>query len=333
VAQLGHGLGFDLSDAFSGDPVDAADFIEGARLAVGEPESQPDDAGVALGECGKYGLQLVLQQREADHVRRDDGLGVLDASGQLVVGGLSSVQLLNGTTGAVERTIPVDKTCNNGAPGFYVDQKQQTLVETGSQSVCVVDLAGKHPTKIAKVGKNCTNFLFSADPAHRRLYFWHSASSQDDQAYACAVNMDTGGVIWKAATASVTDYAVIVDTPEGVALITEENSFTESANVTVRDLATDKVLAHRRDTFGSIVSLGYSDHIGLDQAGRLYLVKLGSKAITMLNVRTWRVARTIRSPFALFGDEPIAFTANRMFVAAGGDGDRGKVGVFCQTTC
>jgi hypothetical protein len=49
VAELCHCLGFDLPDAFSGDPVDVADFIERAWLAVGEPESQPHDAGLSLG--------------------------------------------------------------------------------------------------------------------------------------------------------------------------------------------------------------------------------------------------------------------------------------------
>jgi hypothetical protein len=49
VAQLGHCPGFELPDAFSGDPVDLADLIECARLTVGESESQPDDAGLALG--------------------------------------------------------------------------------------------------------------------------------------------------------------------------------------------------------------------------------------------------------------------------------------------
>jgi hypothetical protein len=39
VAQLGHRPGFDLSDAFSGDAMDVADFIERAWSAVGEPES------------------------------------------------------------------------------------------------------------------------------------------------------------------------------------------------------------------------------------------------------------------------------------------------------
>src|SRR5437764_696662 len=60
VAQLGHGLGFDLSDALSGDPVDLADFIERAWLAVGEPVSQLHNAGLSLRERGQYRPQLIL---------------------------------------------------------------------------------------------------------------------------------------------------------------------------------------------------------------------------------------------------------------------------------
>jgi hypothetical protein len=50
VAQFGQCSCFDLPDAFSGDSVGLADFVEGAWLAVGEPESQPDNAGLPLGE-------------------------------------------------------------------------------------------------------------------------------------------------------------------------------------------------------------------------------------------------------------------------------------------
>ena len=49
VAQLGHGLGFELSNAFAGDPVDLTDLLEGARLAVDQTKSQSDDAGFPLG--------------------------------------------------------------------------------------------------------------------------------------------------------------------------------------------------------------------------------------------------------------------------------------------
>jgi hypothetical protein len=39
VAQFGECSAFDLSDVFSGNSVGLADFVEGAWLAVGEPES------------------------------------------------------------------------------------------------------------------------------------------------------------------------------------------------------------------------------------------------------------------------------------------------------
>ena len=56
LAKLGHRFGFDLSDAFSSHAVDLADFIQGAWLAIGEPESQRDDVGLALGQRGQHAL-------------------------------------------------------------------------------------------------------------------------------------------------------------------------------------------------------------------------------------------------------------------------------------
>src|SRR3954454_15677852 len=50
VAELGHGLGLDLADPLAGDAVHLPNLVEGARLAVGEAEAQPDDAGLPLGE-------------------------------------------------------------------------------------------------------------------------------------------------------------------------------------------------------------------------------------------------------------------------------------------
>ena len=45
VAELGHGFGLDLPDPLPGDPVDLADLVQGAGLAVGQPVAQPDHAG------------------------------------------------------------------------------------------------------------------------------------------------------------------------------------------------------------------------------------------------------------------------------------------------
>src|SRR3954451_3566834 len=50
VTQLAHRLGLDLPDPLAGDAVDLADLVQGARLAVGEPEAQLDYAGLALGQ-------------------------------------------------------------------------------------------------------------------------------------------------------------------------------------------------------------------------------------------------------------------------------------------
>src|SRR5689334_1562694 len=48
VPELGHRLRLDLADPLTRDAVDLADLVEGARLAVGEAEAQPDDAGLPL---------------------------------------------------------------------------------------------------------------------------------------------------------------------------------------------------------------------------------------------------------------------------------------------
>ena len=54
MAQLGHGLGFDLPDALSGDPVGSADLIKRAWLAIGKPKSQTDDAGFPFRQRGQH---------------------------------------------------------------------------------------------------------------------------------------------------------------------------------------------------------------------------------------------------------------------------------------
>jgi hypothetical protein len=58
VVQLGHRLGLDLPDPFPGDPVDLPDLIQGPRLAVGEPKTQPDDARFPLGQRGQHDCRL-----------------------------------------------------------------------------------------------------------------------------------------------------------------------------------------------------------------------------------------------------------------------------------
>src|SRR5689334_5374897 len=63
VAQLRHRLGLDLPDPLTGDAVDLADLVEGARLAVGEAEAQPDGAGLPLGQGLQHAGELVLHER------------------------------------------------------------------------------------------------------------------------------------------------------------------------------------------------------------------------------------------------------------------------------
>src|SRR5690242_6369046 len=85
VAQLRHGLRLDLADPLTRDAVDLADLVERARLAVGQAEAQPDDAGLPLRQGLQHAGQLVLHEREADRVDRDHGLGVLDEVAELAV--------------------------------------------------------------------------------------------------------------------------------------------------------------------------------------------------------------------------------------------------------
>ena len=59
-----------------GDPVDLADLTEGLGLPVGQPEPH-GHAGLALGQRAEDGVQLLLQQREADRLAGLDRLGVL----------------------------------------------------------------------------------------------------------------------------------------------------------------------------------------------------------------------------------------------------------------
>src|SRR5690606_39672035 len=85
VAELRHGLGLDLPDALTRHAVDLADLVERLGLAVGEPEAHRHDARLALRERVEDLVQLLLQEREAHRVRRDDRLGVLDEVAELAV--------------------------------------------------------------------------------------------------------------------------------------------------------------------------------------------------------------------------------------------------------
>src|SRR6266498_1028770 len=85
MTQLGHSLRLDLADAFTSDPVNLPDLVEGSRLPIGEAEAQPNHSGLALGQRGQHRLQLVLKQSERHRVDGDDSLGVLDEVTELGV--------------------------------------------------------------------------------------------------------------------------------------------------------------------------------------------------------------------------------------------------------
>src|SRR5690606_29476649 len=85
VTQLRHGLRLDLTDPLTGHTEGVADLVQRLGLTVAETETHPDDTGLTLGERIQQLLELTLQHREADGVRRDDGLGVLDEVTEVAV--------------------------------------------------------------------------------------------------------------------------------------------------------------------------------------------------------------------------------------------------------
>ena len=94
MAQLGHDLGLDLADALPGHPVDLADFVEGLGLAVGQAEPHRDHPSLAFGQSVEDGVQLLLEQSEADRLTGLDRLGVLDQVAELAVAVLTERCLL-----------------------------------------------------------------------------------------------------------------------------------------------------------------------------------------------------------------------------------------------
>ena len=66
MAHLAEGLGLDLTDTLAGDLELAADFFEGAAVAVLEAEALFEDFALALGE----GVEdVLLPSRLRDHHR------------------------------------------------------------------------------------------------------------------------------------------------------------------------------------------------------------------------------------------------------------------------
>src|SRR5687768_13263076 len=60
MAYFAEGFGFDLADAFAGDAELAADFFEGARVAISEAEAKFENLAFALGEAGEDVAEFCL---------------------------------------------------------------------------------------------------------------------------------------------------------------------------------------------------------------------------------------------------------------------------------
>src|SRR5699024_6474868 len=89
-----------LSDALAGDPVDLADLVEGARLAVGETEAQTHQAGLALGQGVEHRPQLILQQGARDRVHGHDRLGRLAERATLAVALITAAMVWSSEIGS-----------------------------------------------------------------------------------------------------------------------------------------------------------------------------------------------------------------------------------------
>lgn len=68
VAQLGHGLGLDLTDAFTGHAIHTADVVQRLRLAVFKAIAHLDDARPHAEKGFQHLLELFLQQGEGHGV-------------------------------------------------------------------------------------------------------------------------------------------------------------------------------------------------------------------------------------------------------------------------
>ena len=85
VPEFGHRLRLDLSDPLAGYPEDPPDLIEGLGLAVGQPEAHADHAGLPLAQGIHNLAQLLLKEGEANGVRRNNRLGILDEVAEFAV--------------------------------------------------------------------------------------------------------------------------------------------------------------------------------------------------------------------------------------------------------
>ena len=78
MTHLAQGFGFDLTDALTGHLELAADFLEGAAVAVLEAEALLEHFALAFGEGVEHVLDLVLEHRKAGFLHRVVGGLVLN---------------------------------------------------------------------------------------------------------------------------------------------------------------------------------------------------------------------------------------------------------------
>ena len=137
VAQLRHRLALDLPDPLAGHPVDLADLVERARLAVCEPEAQPDDAGLPLRERLQDAGQLVLHEREAHRVDGDDqdsSLGdFIEDADAPIAAEVVSYGLMQEQLGEVLRTLTDREAAVVKMRFGLVDGQPRTLDEIGRE--------------------------------------------------------------------------------------------------------------------------------------------------------------------------------------------------------
>src|SRR5688572_16116710 len=70
MAHLAERLGLDLPDALARDLELLSDFLQRARIAIAQPETQFEHFAFALGEARQHVAQFVLQQTVAGHLGR-----------------------------------------------------------------------------------------------------------------------------------------------------------------------------------------------------------------------------------------------------------------------
>src|SRR5204863_1963797 len=76
--ELAQGLGLELTDAFAGEPDDAADLLEVARILAVEPEAHLEDAALAVAQAGEPLAELFVTQVRLGELFGIAGVGVGD---------------------------------------------------------------------------------------------------------------------------------------------------------------------------------------------------------------------------------------------------------------